>query len=58
MQMVPKLVLKIIKSTVMKDVKRRRKLYPPHGLYNEKLHIPYILLYTKRQRKTIFNNNL
>ena len=40
--MVPKFVLKIIKSTVMKDVKRRRKLYPPHGLYNEKLHIPYI----------------
>lgn len=40
--MVPKFVLKIIKSTVMKDVKRRRKFYPPHGLYNEKLHIPYI----------------
>ena len=39
---ITRLFLDILINTVIKDVKRRRKLYPPHGLYNERLNIPYI----------------
>ena len=39
---ITRLVLDIIASTVIQDVKRRRKLYPPHGLFTEFLNVPYI----------------
>ena len=37
-----RLFLNIVRKTVLKDVARRRKLYPPHGLYTEFLNIPFI----------------
>ena len=35
-------VLEIIKKSVLIDINRRRKLYPPHGIYRERLDIPFI----------------
>lgn len=37
-----RILLGVLIHTVKDDVRRRRKLYPPHGLYTEYLNIPYI----------------
>lgn len=36
------LALNIISKNVIKDTKRRKRFSPPHGIYDEKLEIPYI----------------
>ena len=36
------LIVNILRKQILRDIKKRREGYPPHGVFTEYLNIPYI----------------